>query len=88
MLPPEWICQPEWIKIAKINFLNSCKKNNVPICNRDIFALHILGVKCCFHPRNVQNKGLTWCSRVYTVGCWYCLELVRLWAQNPQTRDC
>ena len=39
-------------------FLNHCKKNNVPICNLDIFALLILGVKCCFHPRNDHVKPI------------------------------
>ena len=56
MLPTEWIYQPEWIKIANINFLNLWKK--IPICNPDIFALHILGVKCKWYVFDILNKTM------------------------------
>ena len=50
MSPPEWIFQAVWIKIAYIHlFKTNCKENFVPICNPEIFAFHILGVKSCFH---------------------------------------
>ena len=49
MSPAEWIRQAEWIKIANILFLNTVKKLNVCICNKNIFSLHTLGVKLCFY---------------------------------------
>ena len=52
MSPAKWIRQAEWITIANIHFflIKNKKKINVRICNPTIFALHILGVKLCFHP--------------------------------------
>ena len=43
--------------IILISF-NRCKKENVPICNPDIFAFHTLGVKCYFHPLNNHVKAV------------------------------
>ena len=34
------------------------KKNSFPVCNPNIFALDILGVKCCFHPSNDHVKAI------------------------------
>ena len=53
MLPAELIRQPEWIKIANINFFQITL---ILIFNPDIFAIHILGVKYCYHPRNDHFK--------------------------------
>ena len=50
MLHPEWIRQPKWIKIFKIIFFKMNMKEYVLICFPNIFAIHILGVKYCFHP--------------------------------------
>ena len=32
------------------NFQINLKQTNVPIYNPEIFVIHILGVKCYFHP--------------------------------------
>ena len=59
MLPPsEWIRQPEWNKFANIHYFKSFKKNVVFICNMDILAIDILGVKCSFHPSNDHFKAI------------------------------
>ena len=37
---------------------NTAKRKNVSICNPDIFAQYIFGVKCCFHHSNDHFQAI------------------------------
>ena len=44
-------------------FLSHCKNNNVAICYPGIFAIHVLGVKFCFHSRNDHVKAIQYTEK-------------------------